>query len=176
MQTYFLLCTVNQKWWPGWSGGNKSPNFSQHPETIVGIKLGRKFTKVRYNPGRIREEVLTDYYFWSLEQLRANMPLICEGPQKNIGCMCDGQPYQGNANRTVSGVGVPCLPWKNNPFLNNILSPEEIENLDLDTHDDNFNHCRNPDGDDVPWCIVTGGEFDICDVPECEQSQCGSGI
>ena len=50
------------------------------------------------------------------------MPMICEGPQKNIGCMCDGEFYQGNANRTVSGVGVPCLQWKNNPFLQSFFS------------------------------------------------------
>ena len=103
------------------------------------------------------------------------MPFICEGPQKNIGCMCDGKPYQGNANRTVSGAGVRCLPWKNNPFLKTVLSQEEIDNLHLDAHGDDFNHCRNPDGDNLPWCIVEGGEFDICDVPECDPSICESG-
>ena len=103
------------------------------------------------------------------------MPFICEGPQKNIGCMCEGKLYLGNANRTVSGRGVPCLPWKN-PYLTTVLSPEEVAKLKLDEQDDDFNHCRNPDGDSVPWCIVEGGEFDICDVPECDQTLCESGI
>ena len=89
--------------------------------------------------------------------------------------MCDGKLYEGVANRTVSGSGVRCLPWKNNPYLSNVLGPEEIEKLNLDTKDSDFNHCRNPDGDDLPWCIVEGGEFDICDVPECDPARCGSG-
>ena len=103
------------------------------------------------------------------------MPFICEGPQKNIGCTCEGQLYEGNANRTQSGSGVRCLPWKNH-FLNSVLSPEEINKLRLDDYDDEFNHCRNPDGDTVPWCMVEGGEFDFCDVPECDPTICQSGI
>ena len=175
-----MLCyIVNQYWWPGWSGGNKSPNIQQHPEEIVGIKLGRKFSKTRFSPGATGasrdQTALTDYYFWTLEKLKASIPFICEGPQKDIGCMCDGKLYTGVANRTVSGAGVRCLPWKNNPYLSNVLGPEEIEKLNLDTKDSDFNHCRNPDGDDLPWCIVEGGEFDICDVPECDPARCGSG-
>ena len=81
--------------------------------------------------------------------------------------MCIGQLYEGDANRTVSGVGVPCLPW-NNPYLYNILSLEEIAKLNLDQQDDNFNHCRNPDDDISPWCIVEGGQIDNCDVPLCK--------
>ncbi len=30
------------------------------------------------------------------------------------------------------------------------------------------NFCRNPDGDSAPWCIAPNGEFDYCDIPECE--------
>ena len=162
---------MNQYWWPGWSGGDKTPLV---PQTMMGINLGRKFQKVLYNPGTIRKNVLTDYYFWSLEQLKTSLPFICEGPQKNIGCTCEEKPYLGNANRTVSGIGVPCVPWKNH-FVSNILSQEELETLKLDEHDDAFNHCRNPDGDSIPWCIVENGEFDYCDIPECDAAICKSG-
>ena len=57
------------------------------------------------------------------------------------------------------------------------MSEEEILKLELDKqNDDSFNHCRNPDGDSTPWCIVEGGEYDYCDVPECDVSVCQSGI
>ena len=35
----------------------------------------------------ILEQRLTDYYFWGLELLRTKLPSICEGPQKDVGCL-----------------------------------------------------------------------------------------
>lgn len=35
----------------------------------------------------------------------------------------------------------------------------------------NNNKCRNPDGEDSPWCLVGNGEYEMCDIPMCRQAE-----
>jgi hypothetical protein len=84
----------------------------------MAVKLSRSYDFVS---GRSkREERLTDYYFWSLESLRTELPFVCERPQRDIGCLRNfkGSEYRGNANRGETGD--PCMPWES-PELSFVL-------------------------------------------------------
>lgn len=150
-----------RNWWPGWNGEKKGViEPLQKPD--MGISMKRKYDLVK--PGQ-RFERLVDYYFWSLEDLKAELPFICERPQKDIGCINGrGEYYKGTANRGESGD--LCEPW-NSPYLTMVLDRDKINNLGNLT---NNNFCRNPDGDVSPWCIAPNGEFDYCDIPKCSES------
>ncbi|XP_041644035.1 tissue-type plasminogen activator isoform X2 [Cheilinus undulatus] len=77
-----------------------------------------------------------------------------------------GQSYRGTVSVTKSGHS--CLPWDSPALrrkLNNAWKPEALEQ-GLGSH----NFCRNPDGDEGPWCHTYKNmklTWDLCDIPKC---------
>lgn len=149
-----------RNWWPGWSGERKGIDLQGSSKAV---KLSRKFEFVQKYK---REERLTDYYFWALDDLRARLAFLCERKQTDIGCIeGKGESYRGHAN--IGESGDPCMPW-DSPQLSFVLDPQLIPNLGP-LNGNNF--CRNPDGDSAPWCIAPNGEFDYCDIPRCKDGE-----
>jgi hypothetical protein len=82
---------------------------------------------------------------------------------QDVGCIRgNGYDYAGSANRGESGA--ECLPW-DSPHLDFVLDRPTIDALKA-----SGNRCRNPDNDTAPWCVVASGEFDYCDIDNCERS------
>ncbi|XP_059099342.1 uncharacterized protein LOC131893363 [Tigriopus californicus] len=149
-----------RNWWPGWSGERKGIDLQGSSKAV---KLSRKFDFVQKYK---KEEKLTDYYFWALDDFRARLAFLCERKQAEIGCIeGQGESYRGNAN--IGESGDPCMPW-DSPQLSFVLDPHLIPNLGP-LNGNNF--CRNPDGDSAPWCIAPNGEFDYCDIPQCKDQE-----
>lgn len=73
---------------------------------------------------------------WKLEDFDKAYPFICKFSQENIGCLEDGDEsgtkYSGSASHDENGS--PCGPWKNSDL--------------------NHSYCRNPDGDEKPYCSI----------------------
>ena len=68
-----------------------------------------------------------------------------------------GIGYTGRINRTIAGV--PCRPWLENPYINNITYPTLVKN-----------YCRNPEGlHQKPWCYTSADrrKWDYCPVDKC---------
>ena len=79
-----------------------------------------------------------------------------------VGCYKgDGSDYEGSAN--VTGSGRPCKSWDESKGFTHL--PE--------------NYCRNPDGEDLPWCYAdpaTGDAWELCtQIPECPPPFSGEG-
>ncbi|XP_056292235.1 hyaluronan-binding protein 2-like isoform X2 [Pseudoliparis swirei] len=78
----------------------------------------------------------------------------------------DGESYRGNVSETDDLR--ECLHWNSYFILENGADPfNSFEDKDgLGPH----NFCRNPDGDEMPWCFFRQGRrlsWDYCDVTEC---------
>ncbi|XP_054456562.1 hyaluronan-binding protein 2-like [Anoplopoma fimbria] len=78
----------------------------------------------------------------------------------------DGESYRGNVSETDDSH--VCLHWNSHFILENGVDPfNSFEDKDgLGPH----NFCRNPDGDDMPWCFYRQGRkltWDYCDITEC---------
>uniref|UniRef100_A0A8C2XIV9 trypsin n=1 Tax=Cyclopterus lumpus TaxID=8103 RepID=A0A8C2XIV9_CYCLU len=78
----------------------------------------------------------------------------------------DGESYRGNVSETDDRH--ECLYWNSHFILENGADPfNSFEDKDgLGPH----NFCRNPDGDEMPWCFFRQGRrlsWDYCDVTEC---------
>ena len=98
------------------------------------------------------------YYFWKYEDLSSSLPFICQAPSQDIGCLKQGEKYQGSASQTK--FGEQCLPW-NTPGLPQLFA---------DQQNWNHNYCRNSGGgaDDIPICYIDNSNYDECEVPICE--------
>lgn len=103
------------------------------------------------------------------------VPELCSTPVcsqgKNRDCyLGKGLAYRGTHSLTASGAS--CLPWNSMVLkgkINTAWRPNALS-LGLGKH----NYCRNPDGDDKPWCHVLKGRqltWEYCDIPQC--STCG---
>ncbi|XP_037382051.1 tissue-type plasminogen activator [Talpa occidentalis] len=92
-------------------------------------------------------------------------------PQENGDCYIKkGLTYRGTHSRTVSGAS--CLNWNSMILMGATYTARmtDAQALGLGNH----NYCRNPDGDDRPWCHVLKDRkrtWEYCDVPQC--STCG---
>ncbi|XP_013013853.1 hyaluronan-binding protein 2 isoform X2 [Cavia porcellus] len=96
----------------------------------------------------------------------------------------DGYSYRGRVSRTVNQH--TCLYWNSHLLLqeNYNMFMEDAEGHGIGEH----NFCRNPDGDQKPWCFIKANsekvKWEYCDVPACpavdtdnpEQSPVGSPI
>uniref|UniRef100_A0A8C2Z4G3 Kringle domain-containing protein n=1 Tax=Cyclopterus lumpus TaxID=8103 RepID=A0A8C2Z4G3_CYCLU len=76
----------------------------------------------------------------------------------------DGESYRGNVSETDDRH--ECLYWNSHFILENGADPfNSFEDKDgLGPH----NFCRNPDGDEMPWCFFRQGRrlsWDYCDSP-----------
>ncbi|XP_067885357.1 hepatocyte growth factor activator [Heterodontus francisci] len=103
--------------------------------------------------------------------------IICQCSDGIVGKYCDidtkescyennGMYYKGTADESDSGN--ECMPW-NEDFLRdrlNISSLEEALQLGLGDH----SYCRNPDGDEKPWCYImldNHVSWEDCNIAKC---------
>lgn len=79
----------------------------------------------------------------------------------------DGYSYRGEVSRTVNKH--PCLHWNSHLLLqeNYNMFMEDAEAHGIGDH----NFCRNPDGDEKPWCFIKVNnvkvKWEYCDIPAC---------
>ena len=74
-----------------------------------------------------------------------------------------GLDYEGRVNSSISGSA--CQRWDQQTPWPHSYNMADFPDASLD---DAANYCRNPGGDDYLWCFtLTGGEYEICDVPCC---------
>ncbi|XP_041646252.1 neurogenic locus notch homolog protein 2-like isoform X2 [Cheilinus undulatus] len=81
----------------------------------------------------------------------------------------DGESYRGNVSETDDGD--ECLHWNNHFILDSGVNPfNSFEDKDgLGPH----NFCRNPDGENMPWCFFRRGcrlLWDYCKVTKCSDT------
>ncbi|XP_060497433.1 factor VII-activating protease isoform X2 [Panthera onca] len=102
---------------------------------------------------------------------------VCTCPEQFKGKFCeigpddcyvgDGYSYRGKVSKTVNQHA--CLYWNSHLLLH------ENYNMfmeDADTHGiGEHNFCRNPDGDEKPWCFIKINnakvKWEYCDIPAC---------
>ncbi|XP_062988755.1 hyaluronan-binding protein 2 isoform X2 [Elgaria multicarinata webbii] len=104
----------------------------------------------------------------------------CKCPEPFRGKFCEieaedcfeenGHTYRGNVSRTV--LQKTCLHWNSHFLLENSYNAfmEDADYYDLSDH----NFCRNPDGDEKPWCFVNVNnklKWDFCDVSPCSTTE-----
>jgi hypothetical protein len=65
-------------------------------------------------------------------------------------------------NKICIFQGYSCLKWNDPQILSSGM-------LFSDQSTWHHNYCRNPDGDRTPWCMVSRHQFDLCDIPLCNQ-------
>ncbi|XP_048383016.1 hepatocyte growth factor activator-like [Stegostoma tigrinum] len=86
---------------------------------------------------------------------------------KNANCYKDnGMSYKGPEDE--SALGIECLPW-NEDFLRERLNISNLESaLQLGLGDHSY--CRNPDGDEKPWCFImldNHVSWEHCNIAKC---------
>ncbi|XP_078071282.1 hepatocyte growth factor activator serine protease-like [Mustelus asterias] len=103
--------------------------------------------------------------------------MICQCRDGFVGKYCDidkeatcyednGMSYIGTEDESSSGI--ECMPWSED-FLRdqlNISSLEEALQLGLGDH----SYCRNPDGDEKPWCYImldNHVSWEHCNIAKC---------
>ncbi|KAL3051501.1 hypothetical protein OYC64_001697 [Pagothenia borchgrevinki] len=107
--------------------------------------------------------------------MKRNRRLRCFCPDGYSGKFCEIAPtdcYEGNGE-TYRGVvsmadGQECLDWHSYFIVSNGEDPF-IMYSDFTGLEHN-NHCRNPDGDDKPWCFTKQGsklQWEYCNVKKC---------
>eukprot|EP00301_Raphidiophrys_heterophryoidea_P008275 c13092_g2_i2.p1 GENE.c13092_g2_i2~~c13092_g2_i2.p1 ORF type:complete len:614 (+),score=138.75 c13092_g2_i2:62-1903(+) len=73
----------------------------------------------------------------------------------------DGSGYRGSTNTTAKGHA--CQAWTSQSPNTHSRTPANYPIAGLDA-----NYCRNPDGEDKPWCYTLEGDrWEYCDVPLC---------
>ncbi|XP_061563618.1 hyaluronan-binding protein 2 [Cololabis saira] len=96
---------------------------------------------------------------------------LCEAAPND--CYEDnGETYRGAVS--VTEEGETCLDWQSNFILLNGEDPfstyPDFGGLDYN------NHCRNPDGDDKPWCFIKKNkklQWNYCKVKKCPKGSSG---
>ncbi|XP_076441683.1 neurotrypsin-like [Babylonia areolata] len=146
---------VASKWFPGWGeGGEKrEPTVKKGHTCLV---LTDRF------PLPNGTQVSVDYFYWRAVRCRRKrdtISFICETPAQPQPQECYtgiGEDYRGMMAHT--DIGTPCISWHTAG-----LSDRTHPGKGLGDH----NNCRNPDGENRPWCWVARGKFGFCPVPQC---------
>ncbi|XP_068610391.1 hyaluronan-binding protein 2 [Brachionichthys hirsutus] len=111
--------------------------------------------------------------------IRGNRRFRCACPDGYIGKLCEAAPndcYEGNGE-TYRGVfsmsedGLECLDWRSFYIVANGADPFTLY-PDFTGLENNY--CRNPDGDDKPWCYIKRQnklEWEFCKVRQCSEAQ-----
>ncbi|KAH3862789.1 hypothetical protein DPMN_025763 [Dreissena polymorpha] len=150
------------KWFPGWVPGGIEAAPSGNKQS------GCLFLSSVYNDplGSITD---VEYMFWmddtcssTRKRMSSGFRFMCERPfeqsKTDVGCYRGtGTDYRGRASVTQSGAR--CMKWTDAQGI----TPNTYPKMGLGDH----NYCRNPDNDEAPWCWVSDGVFDFCDIPEC---------
>ncbi|XP_033487861.2 plasminogen-like [Epinephelus lanceolatus] len=74
----------------------------------------------------------------------------------------DGSSYRGMTSETVSGK--KCQDWSAMTPHNHSYTPQNYPKADL-----RMDLCRNPDGDEAPWCYTTDPSvrWEFCNLEQC---------
>ncbi|XP_071596574.1 plasminogen-like isoform X1 [Heliangelus exortis] len=75
-----------------------------------------------------------------------------------------GQSYRGTTSVTVSGK--KCQAWNSMFPHRHEKTPDRFPDADL-----RDNYCRNPDGDNSPWCFTTDPSttWEYCNIKRCDE-------
>uniref|UniRef100_A0A6I8NWX0 Plasminogen n=1 Tax=Ornithorhynchus anatinus TaxID=9258 RepID=A0A6I8NWX0_ORNAN len=78
----------------------------------------------------------------------------------------EGKNYRGVSSTTVSGR--KCQPWWSMRPHYHSKTPLQYPDADL-----RMNYCRNPDGNDRPWCYTTDPQvrWEYCNLKRCQNSE-----
>lgn len=103
---------------------------------------------------------------------------VCQGDFRGRYCQVDsedcyqgdGESYRGKVSETEDGD--ECLDWNSEFVLDKGSFPATAfgASESLGPH----NYCRNPDGDQKPWCFIKKDKrlrWDYCDVKKCPTSK-----
>lgn len=95
----------------------------------------------------------------SLDQAKSVLRPDCVQPGTD-----KGATYRGDV--AVTGSGIVCQRW-DSKLTNSQTYPEHHPSAGLDE-----NYCRNPDGEDGPWCFIEedANTWGYCEVPICSDS------
>ncbi|XP_060624430.2 hyaluronan-binding protein 2 isoform X3 [Anolis sagrei] len=109
----------------------------------------------------------------------------CKCPESFKGRFCEigtedcfeenGITYRGNVSQTI--LHKTCLHWNSHRLLEKNYNAfmEHADYHGLGDH----NFCRNPDGDERPWCFITTInklKWDFCDISPCPASELSKNI
>ncbi|KFW78474.1 Hepatocyte growth factor activator, partial [Manacus vitellinus] len=78
----------------------------------------------------------------------------------------NGTEYRGTAKTTISGHS--CLPWNSDLLYQELHVDSTGKAVQLGLGP--FPYCRNPDGDEKPWCYIMKNNslsWEYCDIPTC---------
>ncbi|XP_054838260.1 hyaluronan-binding protein 2 isoform X1 [Eublepharis macularius] len=111
---------------------------------------------------------------------RIRSKFTCNCPEPFRGRYCEigpkdcftenGHTYRGNVSQTI--LKKTCLHWTSHHLLESSYNAfmEHADYYGLGDH----NFCRNPDGDEKPWCFVNVDnkvKWDFCDVSPCSATE-----
>lgn len=141
------------KWFPGFSSVGSQSQPSIHGNHSC-ISLSKTFRDVN----NISQEV--GYYFWMSLPCAQSLQYICKKVIQTNDCYEEnGSNYRGTAFVTTRAS--LCQKWTESSVIN----PSNHQNAGLGDH----NYCRNPDGDERPWCWVNAvqGRYGYCALSSC---------
>ncbi|XP_037086785.1 atrial natriuretic peptide-converting enzyme-like [Pollicipes pollicipes] len=142
-----------------WSWKNSSKDFlftNWNPATSDGAGAGKNSFEPRcltLQPSEVEDG--SRYAFWEASECGSRLEYVCQAFKPWTECVSgNGATYAGNASTAESDK--PCLPWTAVSRYPGLTSPTLTENF-----------CRNPDGDERPWCFTSADQFEYCDIPAC---------
>nr|XP_009666944.1 PREDICTED: hyaluronan-binding protein 2 isoform X3 [Struthio camelus australis] len=136
------------------------------PKPYTGTTCEKASSPCRPNPCKnggicIRHRIRSKFTCQCPEPFRGR---ICEiGPDD---CYDVDSEYRGRVNQAVNGK--TCLHWNSHILLDYPINSfmEDADFYGIGEH----NFCRNPDGDEKPWCYFKKNnkvEWDFCDISPC---------
>lgn len=110
-----------------------------------------------------KQKEMDEIASWKTEEFDALHNFICEFPQTDIGCILDddfqGEKYTGAASHDKEGSA--CIPW----------SQAAGGAAPAVTASWSHSLCRNPDGDEMPYCFINKDTPSYCKIPTCKAAR-----
>lgn len=160
VETTIQSSIENFKWFPGWQPGNvlAEPTDNKKERCLY-------MSNVFHHPNG--SDVNVGYHFWlnvlcssTRKRSKSEFRYMCEKlPERTDGGCYKGigTEYRGTVSYTRTGTA--CMKWTEATDIN----PDTYPETGLGDH----NFCRNPDRDEAPWCWISPGNFEFCDIPKC---------
>jgi len=83
----------------------------------------------------------------------------------------DGRDYNHESKLNITKTGKTCQRWDSHtPHKHGETAWEDAGNYPDETVADAANHCRNPGGEEMPFCMTTDPKtfHEECNIPKCE--------